>query len=170
MLRIALIASLVTGAFVLGSLDNAHSSQIGGPIKLDIKNEPILSFTVSGGTLAGTVNTQLTVYNSGLATISRYNENYLGQGPLPLVDKDVDVASIDAKSIRGLQRSLLAAGAFSLPDSQPLFFDIPLSTLTVLGGATDAQSHTYSYYGAIGAYEAPAKVISTFVDAHFPGF
>lgn len=174
MLRFALAASLAATSLLLCTQNDAHSSQQvigpGGPIQWSITQEPVLSFTIAGSTLAGTTHQQLTVYNNGLASISRLNEISIGGPSTGFVDKDVDVAYVPVGKVKRLQRALKNAGAFTLPDSASILADVPLTTVTVLQGETTALAHTYSYYLLGDAYAPASKVIGDFIESTFPGF
>ena len=72
MLRIALFAGIATSAVYLASASSAAPNQgtVVVPSLGEIVNEPVLVFSLTGGTLTGTVHAQLAVYNSGFATLA----------------------------------------------------------------------------------------------------
>lgn len=176
MLRITMIAVLVAGVLSIPSTGGASplkpmnpgsafsTSPAGGSQLLD--QEPVLVYNFRGLTFTGTLFTQLTVYNSGLASIARHDTVFFP----PDEDLDVQVNSVTEQGAAQLLRSLSAAGAFVLQDPSEVFLDVPIHTVTVLRGATDALAHTFSYYSGVGEYAAVDDVISSFIAQTFPGF
>lgn len=136
-----------------------------------IKMEPVVNVDVTGSTLVGPTHFRFTAYNNGLVTVSRAsligiaNES---SGSFPFADADTIIVSPGA--IDQLSKDLRAAGAFSLCDQNISTADIPLTTVTVFRGATNAMAHTYSYWAAFGEHADAALVINDFVQEHLPGF
>jgi len=163
MLRFALFAGIATSAMYLASASSAAPQ---GPVVIfpqdEIINEPVLVFSLTGGTLTGTLHTQLAVYNSGFATLAEKNDTVF---PAPGEFIDVQTTYLDQRDIRKLRGELKAAGSFNLGDQQLVLADIPLSTITVLEGQ---MANTFSYWTSSGAYSAPAGVIGDFIATHFP--
>ncbi len=160
---VALAAALIATAGPATSQGGASVITPGGPVKM----EPVLIHDVVGGTLAGTIHTHLTVYNNGFVTVAKFHDPVLsGGGP----EKDVLTAALEPAEVQQLQKDLRQAGAYALPDQPLIGTDVPLSTLTVLRGGTDAVAHTYSYLFGTGGYAAPQQVIDNLMSTHFPGF
>ncbi|MDF1800085.1 MAG: hypothetical protein P1V81_12980 [Planctomycetota bacterium] len=136
---------------------------VGGPIKF----EPVLIHDVVGGTLTGAVHTHLTVYNNGFMTVAKFHDVVF---PAPGTDKDVATASLSPAEVQQLQADLRASGAFGLPDQEATGADIPLTTMTVFRGATDAKAHTFSYLMGTSPYAAAQDVVDQLMADHFPGF
>jgi hypothetical protein len=123
------------------------------------QSEPIVMWDVTGVSFPwGFVHGNLVVYNNGIASVSS------------LLTGDVRAKALDPAVARKLRKDLAAAGATTLCDPQYWTIDAPLTTLTVLGGSTDAQSHTFSYWGSEGTYAKVQAVIDDFLATHFPGF
>jgi len=133
--------------------------------KNNLKVEPVLNVDVTGGTLAGPFHRRLTVYNNGLATVSKDIDSVFG-GP----DIDADYTYVSAAAVSQLQSDLLTSGAFGLCDQSIIVFDVPLTTVTVFSGTTDAKAHTFSYWLGSGSYSGVQGVVSSFFSTHFPGF
>jgi hypothetical protein len=121
------------------------------------RREPIVMWDVTGDTLAGTlVHGRLVVYNDGVTSVSSGNGDVRTEGVAPAV-------------VQGLRRALVQAGATTLCD-QAYVTDMPLTTLTMFEGNTDAQAHTFSYWVAENAYAGVQAEIDHFLATHFPGF
>ena len=127
-------------------------------------NEPVVMFSITGGTLTGSIHRQLSVYNNGFATIAK-----LDDGPIFGLSEDVDTAGVGPAAANQFLLDLVAAGAVSLPDQQIFISDVPLNTLTILEGKQLALSRTFSYFGG-GQYNNVQQIIDTFIQTHFPGF
>lgn len=127
-----------------------------------IAHEPILMFDVSGGTLAGPVDMQLTVYNDGLARICRTQSIF---GTI-----DARTAHLTPLAAGQLAVDVAQLGAGVLCDLDLLTSDIPTSTLTILRGATDSRAHTFSWTGPDGNYSLIEQRLFTFINTNFPGF
>ncbi len=129
--------------------------------------EPVLVFDISGFTLTGVLHQHLAVYNNGVASISRVSG---GTSLFPL-SKDADLAFISSQMVEKLQKDLAAAGAPLACDEQLFVSDIPMTTVTVFRGGTDARAHTFSYWlPTTPQSQATAQVISKFIADVFPNF
>jgi hypothetical protein len=129
-----------------------------------VAHEPIVVYEVTGYTVAGQlVDRSLAVYGDGLARISAAEDGG-GAGR-------ARIAYLSPATAASLQRDLASAGAFTLCDDPFPVADMPMSTLTVLRGATDAKARTYSWWWAQQTpYEPAEQVLASFIAAHFPGF
>ncbi len=127
-----------------------------------IRHEPLVVFDVSGGTLAGLVDLQLTVYNDGIARVCQ-SASLTGA-------VDARLAYVTPLEATNLARDLSILGAGTLCDLDSMFTDTPTSTLTVLRGTTDSPSHTFSWVGGQGPYALVEQRLFTFIQAAFPGF
>lgn len=136
------------------------------PAATHIVNEPIVLYSLSGSTLAGLVHRQLTVYNGGFVTIAQQDSIVIFGSE----SEDVATASVTPQEASQLLRDLLLAGAATLGDQDITVSDVPLNTLTVLEGDTDARSHTFSYWLPIEQYAQVGQVIDGFIQSTFPGF
>ena len=165
-----LFAAPVGLALLLVATAGPATSQGGGSVVTpgggSTPFEPILIHDVVGGTLTGTVHTHLTIYNNGFATVAKLHDSVLTGS----VEKDVATAALTPAEVQQLRLDLRASSASTLPDQPAWGADVPLSTMTVLRGGTDALAHTFSYQFASGAYDAPAAVVQGLMEQHFPGF
>ncbi len=127
-------------------------------IAAGIKLEPVLNFDVSGSTLTGPLHHRLTVYNNGLITASQCSgfsgANSAGTG--------FTTPALAEK----LRKELIDAGGLTLPDQNLSVADIPLTTVTVFKGNTNAKAHTFSYWVGFKGYAKIAQIISDFSSAH----
>lgn len=167
MLRYVLLTGLAASAihFATESSAEPHSPVDPGSVADApgaVAHEPVLLYSLAGGTLTGTLHTQLAVYSSGFATIARFDEAFAP----PLGEyKAVETTYLDARDIRELDRALEAAGAPTLIDQQPFSVDSPLSTVTVFQGG---RANTFSYGPSEGAFEAVDQAVERFIATHFP--
>jgi len=120
------------------------------------RREPIVMWDVTGNTVAGPVHGQLVVYNDGVTSVSSGNGGVRTEAVAPAV-------------VQALRGDLIQAGATTLCDQKQVT-DMPLTTLTMFVGSTDAQAHTFSYWVANNGYAAVQAEIDDFLATHFPGF
>ncbi|MDZ4774673.1 MAG: hypothetical protein SGI72_16235 [Planctomycetota bacterium] len=127
-----------------------------------LPHEPLVLFDVSGFTLAGPMDIQLTVYNDGTARVCQAQS--VGGAV------DARVAFVPPAAASQFARDLSILGAGVLCDSDNMFSDTPTSTLTILRDATDSRAHTFSWIGGTAAHSAVEQRVFDFIHAHFPGF
>ncbi|MBL8857613.1 MAG: hypothetical protein JNL28_03790 [Planctomycetes bacterium] len=127
-----------------------------------IPHEPILMFDVNGGTLAGPVDMQLTVYNDGSARVCK-TQSIFGTS-------DARFTTVTPLAARQLVGDVAALGAGTLCDLDDFTSDVPTSTLTILRDATDTRARTFSWTGPSGNYGLIEQRLYAFIHAHFPGF
>lgn len=167
MFRYVFLTGLAASAIYLATESSAEPQApspsdpvVGAPN--EVLHQPVLLYSLAGGTLTGTLHTQLTVYSSGFATIARFDEAFVA----PLGEyKAVKTTYLDARDIRELGRDLQAAGALTLVDQQQFAADIPLNTVTVFQGG---QVNTFNYWTSSGAFEPVNQTIDAFIATHFP--
>ena len=164
--RIALLAVALSPVAVLAFASTP--AKAGGPTACPnlYAVEPLVMWDVTGFSFfGGLLHEHLVVYSNGTAAISTASDDNTSatgaQGKVAFVDP--------AKAQRFL-RELASAGAFDLCDQNLIVNDIPLTTLTVFKGATDATSHTFSYWTGDAPYDKVASVVSAFIASTFPGF
>ena len=122
--------------------------------------EPLVIFDASGGTLLGPCHKNLAVYNNGQVSLSQFS----GQpGDNRNVSKRVSPALATE-----LARSLEAAGAFRLTDQEAQVTDVPLTSVTIFRGETNAQAHTFNYWLPQGEYAAIQRAVDNFITRAFP--
>lgn len=161
MIRTLAAATLLAGTVALVALTTTETTAAPATAAQHIRQEPVLVYDVTGGTLSGPVHAHLTVYNSGLVTYSEA----AGLGT-PVVNARTAYVAPDL--VHALAKSLSAAGAFALPDQPLAVADIPLKTLTVFRGDTDAFAHTYSYWMGLDSYAAADQAVRDFINTHLP--
>jgi hypothetical protein len=131
--------------------------------------QPLLIYTVSGGTIAGETLQTLIVYDNGLAVWSNLEGGNGG-------DCNVQTAQISTQDLNALMRDLRRAGAnrgnlqAGPSEQEP---DVPLTTVTVFfnpggvgsGGRTLAQ--TFSFFSPQGTRARINDIISNFLNNNF---
>jgi hypothetical protein len=137
------------------------------PCANNLMQEPVLVYDLTGYTLIGFLHRHLAVYNNGVASISAVSTNTLTEAP----DwNKAAVAFVSPDEADKLLRELSNDGAFGLCDQSIIVLDMPMTTVTVSRGATDAQSHTFSYWFGDGSYGKVQQTIDAFIQKTFPNF
>jgi len=126
-----------------------------------IAHEPLLVYEVTGGTLVGPYDLQLTVYADGLARLASATQAKLGRTAL---------RDVGPESAHQLATELARAGAFFGSDQALNVTDMPLSTLTILQGAPDSRAHTYSWWVPEGANRTAPALLQSFIADNFADF
>jgi len=162
-LLVSLTALLVVG---LEARPRGQAVALGGAEAISlcgnsVKQEPVLNFDVTGATFAGAFHSRVTVYNNGLGTRSKLQPVF--------GTEEVETVFLSPATVAQLQSDLIAAGAFKLCDLLQSTADIPLTTVTVFQGTTDARAHTYSYFFPVKGHAVVDQIIGDFIDAHFGG-
>jgi hypothetical protein len=165
MLRPTLLAALAALPLVYVSMPAGPPAALAqAPCFNVLPQEPVLVYDVTGFTFAGMlVHKHLAVYTNGVASIS---EAGTSSGP----SSKADVAFVGPDKVRKLVADLTGANAFALCDQNVGAADIPLTTVTVARGATDAVAHTFSYWFAGAPYDKVEAVIDAFIKKTFPNF
>lgn len=127
-----------------------------------LPHEPLVIFDSSGGTLGGPVDIQLTVYNNGQARVCRT------QSLTGATDARMTYVTPAAATQFAAQLSHLRAGI--LCDSDLMWSDVPMSTLTILRDATDSRAHTFSWIGGGPQHILIEQAVFGFINTTFPGF
>ena len=73
---------------------------------------------------------------------------------------------LDDATVSELRDLILDRLVLVLPDQNLSVADIPLTTVTVFKGDTNAKAHTFSYWVGIKGYGQIAQIISDFAAAH----
>ena len=141
-------------ACIGGNLCNSSPAADGIP--------PLIVYDVTGFTLAGPVDLNLDVYGSGLVKLSSASAAP-GQGKS-------EIAHLTPQQTLALARALFFAGSFQTCDQPAAGSDVPLHTLTVFRGATDAKAHTFSWWVPEKEYATFEQLLDGFIATHFPGF
>lgn len=154
--KLLLIAVPILCAGLVAALDFQPTQR-----QVPIENEPVLVFDVTGSTLLGPVHRHLAVYDSGRVS-------YATSGPRA-AQPFVATATIEPKRVQALMGALSGAGAWQGIDQELGVTDVPLTTVTVLSGATDASAHTFSYWTAsTRTHKSVQDLIAAFVTEVFP--
>ncbi len=155
---IALTLAALPLAFFLAPGVQGKSSQDMSSLSVALlMREPVLNFDVTGSTLLGAFHTRLTVYNDGLVTGSTCG-GFNGEN-----SGGTTVATLG--EVNQLQADLIAAGGLVLPDQNIQVSDVPLTTVSVFKGTTNARCHTFSYWGG-APYDEIGDVIADFMAKH----
>lgn len=125
-------------------------------------HEPLLAYDVAGSTLVGPTYLHLVVYDDGHALIAATTDT---QDP-----GRAAVALLSRVEVQALRAALVARGAFTQCDDTAQTADLPLRTVTVLGGTTNALAHTFSYTAPNASQAAIEQRIQSLIALHFPGF
>lgn len=119
-------------------------------------HEPLVAYDATGATLSGPLDCSLRVHNDG--TVRLFSRS-AGSALVEFVPPSI---------ARGFARDLLVAGASTLCDGPVVGSDVPLRTLTVFRGATDATPHTVNGFGGVPTNDALNRVIDAFVAGNLP--
>jgi hypothetical protein len=137
------------------------------PCANNLMQEPVLVYDVTGFTLTGLIHRHLAVYNNGVASISSVSSSIFTGST---TSSQADVAFVSPDEASKLLRELANANAFTLCDQSIAVSDIPMTTVSVSRGATDAQTHTFSYWTGGGPYAGVQQTIDAFIQKTFPSF
>lgn len=122
---------------------------------------PVLIYDVSGTTLWGPQYFHLVVYSDGHALVAR-------RGSTPDSGESA-TALLEPFEVDQLRADLEAANAFALCDQPMNVHDVPLRTVSVFRGGTDAQSRTFSYFLPSGPIANVQWVVDRVLTTEFPG-
>ena len=150
------------GVVTTASWSPAPASQ---PDANPLRHEPVLILDVTGSTLLGIVHRHLTIYNDGFATLSAFEP---GSFRAPPTQAYAGTAFATESTVAQMKQALGRVGVFALEDQRGFVFDVPLTTVTIFRGATNAVAHTYSYWLPTGDYGAADAIVQDFVADHFP--
>lgn len=176
---IGLLAGLTVVAGIIGSnTSRAQAAEEKGPnqniyFPQTPTQTPVLVYDVTGGTLAGVIHLQLSVYNTGFASISASGFNAFeppDDGRCPN-DGRADYAFVGQQAAKDLLTQLKGAGAFEANNgAQGL--DVPLHTVTVFANrGAEAKTHSFTYqFASSPEIFATAEVINQFIDTYFPSY
>jgi hypothetical protein len=134
--------------------------------------QPVLIYTVSGGTIAGETLQTLIIYDNGLAIWSNLDGGTGGTA-------DIQTTQLTTQQVNTLLRDLRRAGAMRANlqgnnvDEQPA--DVPLTTITVffnpggVGSPGRTLAQTFSFFTPEGTRARINDVISNFLNDNFGG-
>jgi len=124
-------------------------------------HQPVVLFEVSGSTLAGPVDTTLTVFSDGVVKLASAPANGPGKSAS---------AVVTPADVEKLRLALVTGNGLRLCDDPRLVTDVPLHTLTLLDGTQDSASHTFSYWVGTEVYATVDQRLQQFVQQVFPEF
>lgn len=128
--------------------------------------EPLVVHDISGSTLIGPIHRHLAVYNNGLVSLSESGSNTTG-----VTGGKADFTYIPADDAKKLYADLVSFGALTECDETLQANDVPLTTVSVFRGETNARVHTYSHMVANSPTAQLVETrISQFIAATFPNF
>lgn len=140
-----------------------------GGTRRDLNPQPVLIYTVSGGTIAGETLETLIIYDNGLAILSNLEGGAGG-------DCDVQTAQVTQQEINMLLLNLRRAGALrqnlQVGPSEPVP-DVPLTTVTIffnpggVGSPGRTLAQTFSFFAPVGTRARINDVISNFLNDNF---
>jgi len=122
------------------------------------KAEPVLIYDVSGGTLLGMVHRHLSVYSNGRTSLAEFGPGMTSRNASKMINPEV---------VDRLRSQLAANNGLTLSDQETQAQDLPMTTVTTFKGATNAASHTFSYWHPETDYEALKQVIEGFIVTYF---
>ena len=117
--------------------------------------EPVLLFDQTGEGWWGPIHTQLAVYNDGMVKFSQDAE----RDTMPVIW----TRHVPRHNVREFWETLKAAGAFGLEDHGAFADDLPMNTVTIFHGRTNAVAHTFSFFVPEGRYARILRIIETFI-------
>ncbi len=124
-----------------------------------IAHEPVLVYEVHGGTLAGPVDSIVTIYGDGAV---RWMDVSMPDSPRAafVQANPLDVAEL----LLGLER---IGGRLNCDDAS-FGTDLPLHTLTLLRAGTDVRAHTHSWWLPDSSNGVMEQRIEAFLDVYLP--
>jgi len=125
--------------------------------------EPLVVYDVTGSTLAGPVDSNLVVYDSGVVKLSSASSKP-GEGRAML-------SYVSQQEALDFARDLALAGGLAICDQNTAGSDVPLKTLTLFrSGKTDTRVHTFSWWFATKEYTPIQQRIDQFIQTNFNSF
>ena len=122
-------------------------------------HEPLVIYEVAGATLSGQMDRTLIVYGDGTLKLSNAAPGELGTAETVKVGPDI------AEKRR---ETLVMAGAFKMCDDSLLAIDMPLHTVTLLGGSHEMRGRTFSYWNVEHGYAEVDALLEAFIADQFP--
>lgn len=165
MLRFALVPVLLAPFLVQSAPTQLPPSAPLEPTQTccnSILHEPFLVYDVAGSTLAGPVFRHLVVYDDGHAMLAAAADATHPGG--------VATAQLTRAEVQALRNALVIQGAWSHCDDDAQVSDVPVKTVTVLQGTTNAIAHSYSYRIATAGLAGVEQRIEMLIALKFPGF
>ena len=125
--------------------------------------EPLVVYDITGSTLAGPLDSNLVVYDSGVVKLSSASAQP-GAGRALL-------SYVTQQEARDFARELALAGGLSICDQNAAGSDVPLKTLTLFrSGKTDTRVHTFSWWFSLNEYAPIQQRIDQFIQTNFNSF
>jgi hypothetical protein len=135
--------------------------------------QPVLIYTVSGGTLAGETFETLIVYSNGMAI---WTGSGTGSGGTGGTSDGIQTVQLSQQEINTLMRDLRRGGAFrSGNQSNPGNGgddSLPMTTVTVFfnpSGSGRSLAQTFSFFSNEGTRGRVNNVITSFINNNFGG-
>lgn len=156
-LALTVLALLVLAFLPTGSTSAEEPAfTVGPPTSLNRnvwRCEPVLLYDVTGEGTLGHYHLQYTIYNNGMVNYARE-----GYGDIAPVMK---TTHIPGQNVREIWQDLVDAGAFTLPDQLTGAACLPMTSVTIFSGTTNARAHTFNYWVPDGPYAKITRIIET---------
>lgn len=150
---------LTAGALAVTQQEPADGQQVQTRTQNRLVCEPLVIFDSSGSTLLGPTHKHLSVYSNGRVTLSQASG-------APNSGRNVSTV-INPTTANNFLLTLNRHGVFRLLDQEATVTDVPLNTVTVFNGSTDAAAHTFSYWLGNGTYQPIQTTIDAFITQTF---
>jgi hypothetical protein len=132
--------------------------------------QPVLIYTVSGGTLAGETLETLIVYSNGMAIWTSSGDDSGGTGG---TSDGIQTIQLSQQQINTLLRDLRRAGAFrgnQINTGNGGDDSLPMTTVTVFfnpSGSGRSLAQTFSFFSSEGNRGRVNNVITNFINTNF---
>jgi hypothetical protein len=167
--------TLVTFLLLLGipGLAAAQSGNNGFTQQQTNNPQPVLIYTVSGSTIAGTTLSTLVVYSNGLAVWAD-NGNGGNSGNGGNGSNSFQTSQLTRAQLDQFTRDLRQAGAFRMAgrNNQQQTPDTPLTTITVFSNTGNngvSIAHTFSFYSPDAGRGRVNDFVNNFLNNNFNG-
>jgi len=150
---------IVTLSLMLPAPQSSSLARIQTPCPNPIEREPVVLYEVTGGTLSGVIDYDLSVRSDGSARLSSFLGG-AGTGSSQYV-------VVDPSEVEALRQALTSAGALLECDAPDLTSDTPLQTLTLFRAGSTRRSNTFSWFTSDGDLAQIQSLLDAFIAAHF---
>ncbi len=116
--------------------------------------EPLVVFDVSGATLLGPVHRSMILYNNGRVSVAEFAPGKAPRNASRMISID------EAERLHG---ALVDCGALDMLDQKEQVMDVPMTSISIFTGETDAVSHTFNYWLAGSEYGKVEHTIDRFI-------
>ncbi|HKV13322.1 MAG TPA: hypothetical protein VJ725_34595 [Thermoanaerobaculia bacterium] len=155
---------------LLPGLALAQGNGNGNNNRQQLNPQPVLIYTVSGGTLAGQTFETLIVYSNGMAIWTSSGEGTGGTGG---TSDGIQTVQLSQRQINALLRDLRRTGAFrgnQINTGNGGDDTLPMVTITVFfnpTGSGRSLAQTFSFFDTSGSRGRVNNVITNFINNNF---